>query len=188
MDWLRALFFESPLLLAAVAFLPLFFLLVYWRRTLRPAPLLVALGATAAILIAQIVVVTNREQAARILDRVERDLLRASVVELTGALSSDFVGMGAPRPEFVSFATAQIERVRIIELDRKRLDVVESGSRRFVAIVGYWAEVQLRDYNGPLRSRWRIEFSRADDGWRISRIDAEEIEGISAPTIATLRE
>ena len=86
MEWVTWLLFESVAALGSVLGLVLFALLVHWRRSGQVRPLLLGLGVAAALLLVQVLVVTRREHAGRILAAIERDIVAARTAALEAAL------------------------------------------------------------------------------------------------------
>jgi hypothetical protein len=175
-DTLVWLLFESIVALGIILALVNFFLLVHWRRSGRPRPLLIGLAASLVLLVVQGLVVTKREHAAAILQRVEADLLAARVDALDRALSAGFRAGSWDHDGFVDFARRQLELVKIHWLRRSSPRVEQSQKDRFVVSVGYLADVTVQGFVGAVRSRWRITFMREGDEWRVETIDPPEIE------------
>jgi len=187
MNTLVWFFFESTAALGSVLGLVLFALLVYWRRTGRGRPLLVALGVSAALLLVQVLVVTQREHAIRILDRIQADLVRSRSDALAAALAPDFVtdqprGPALDRAAFLDHVRRVQQRVAVRWLERADLRIHDATAGRFVISVAYVAEVVGDQFGGPFRSRWSITFVRAPGGWMILHLHAEDIEGVPAPS------
>lgn len=176
------LLFESLAALSAVLGTLLFVLLVYWRRTGRPRPLLVGLGVAVVLLLVQALVVTQRERAAQALDRIAADLLRSRVDALAQSLATDFDAGGRDRTEFTGLVRAKLDQVSIRWLERTGLRVVESGRDRFTVAASYLAEVRADQYDGTFTSRWALTFIRTPDGWRIITIAPEALPWTEHPT------
>ena len=171
METLVWVLFESTITLAVVLALANFFLLVYWRRSGRPRPLLIGLAVAVVLLVLQALVVTKREHAAAILQRIETDLLVSRVEALDRALATDFQAGSRDHDRFVDFARRQLEVVEIHWLMRTSPRVEESQKDTFTISVGYTADVTAHGYVGPVGSRWRLTFVREAGEWRIGRID-----------------
>src|SRR5262245_16644152 len=90
MELVTWVFFESTAALSALIGLSLFFLLVHWRRTSRPRPLLIGLAISVVLFVTQELVVTRREHAERVLAPVLRDLTANRTDALAAALAPTF--------------------------------------------------------------------------------------------------
>jgi hypothetical protein len=175
-DTLIWVLFESIVALGVILALVNFFLLVYWRRSGQPRALLIGLAASLILLVVQSLVVTKREHAAAILQKIEADLLAARVEALDRALSTGFQAGSRDHDGFVEFARRQLKLVKIHWLRRSSPQVEQSQEDRFVVSVGYLADVTVEGFVGTVRSRWRITFAREGDQWRIETIDPPQIE------------
>lgn len=179
MNSLTWLFLESTLALAALLFVVLFVLLVYWRRSGVVRPLLVGLAAAVVLLVVQSAVVTQREQAGLIMGRVEQDILDSKVDALAAALSSDFWIEDAEwdSEKFIERVRHYMRRVDVLTLMRRRLEVVERGEDTFTVEIAYLADVRGMDYAGVTPSNWRIQFVREGEDWRIRNIIPRYVGG-----------
>ena len=176
MGWMRWLLFESFAALAIGLFLVNFFLLVYWRRSGRPRPLLIGLGAAVVLLCVQNLVVTRQEHAGRILAGIEREIPTAAVAALAAALSDDFECDGMDAAEFVAFAEAGLQRVDVDILRRMRLEIGESGASRFVARVVYLSDVRVVDlFDRLIKTVWEVTFVQERGRWRIAAVRAVQV-------------
>jgi hypothetical protein len=162
---------ESTITLAVILALANFFLLVHWRRSGRPRPLLIGLAVAVVLLALQALIVTRREHAASTLKRIETDLLASRVEALDRALATDFEAGHMNHERFVDFARRQLAVVEIHWLRRTGPRVEQSQKDRFSISVGYTADVTAHGYVGPVGSRWTITFVREVGKWRIGRID-----------------
>jgi hypothetical protein len=170
-DTLVWVLLESTVTLAVILALVSFFLLVYWRRSGRPRPLLIGLAVAFVLLGLQALIVTKREHAAATLSRIETDLLASRVEALDRALAADFQAGHMNHESFVDFARRQLKVVEIHWLRRTSPRVEQSQKDSFRISVGYTADVTAHGYVGPVGSRWTITFVREGGGWRIGRID-----------------
>ena len=182
MSWVAWLLFESPTALGGALFVDNFVLLVIWRRTGHRRPLVVGLALAAGLLLIQTLVVTRREQAARILKRIERDVLTAQTTALAQCLAPDFRADGMGAQDFVEFVARRYEWVRVRSLSQGRVEVQESQPDSFVVEVPYRADVVVEQYAGLVRTRWRITLHRTDQGWRIRHVQPTYIEGLVNPS------
>jgi len=181
MAWLTWIFLESLPALAAVLGTVLFVLLVIWRRGSSPRPLLVGLAVAAVLLIVQQVVVTQREQADRIMTPVELDILEGKIAALRDAVAPDFTSGHFDRDEFLDYAAGRLDAVNVRWLDRRQFVVVDSGSDRFTLEVAYLATIS-GDYGGTFPSRWRIDFAKTPAGWRITHIRCLKLAWLDTPS------
>jgi hypothetical protein len=175
-------FFESVPALAAVLGVALFVLLVYWRRGGRARPLLVGLAIAAALLLIQRLVVTQREQAGRILKSIESDIVASRTAALAAALAPDFDADGLDRDAFLAMVRRQLEHVKVRWVDRWRLEVHESAAERFVIEAVYTADVTAEVYSGTASGTWSITFVHSPAGWRIACVRPIRVGDLSDPT------
>ncbi len=187
MDALVWFFFESAAALGSVVGLALFVLLVYWRRTGRVRPLLIALGVGASLLLMQALVVTQREHAVRVLDRIQADLVRSRSDALVAALAPDFEtdqprGPALNRKGFLDYVQRFQQRLAVRWLERADLCLHDRAGDRFVVSAAYVAEVAGEQFGGAFRSRWSLTFVRTPAGWMILHLHAEDIEGVPVPS------
>jgi hypothetical protein len=178
MDWLAWIFLESLPALAALLFTANFILLVYWRRTGRPRPLLVGLAASAALLAVQTVVVTRREHALRILAGIQQDVMTTRTTNLADALAPNFQAGHMDRNEFLDFVTRCYDRVDVAAVRRVSLTFLDSQPEHFTIKVAYMADVRASFGGGWWRSTWEIAFQQTPQGWRINGITPIHIDGI----------
>jgi hypothetical protein len=179
--WLTWIAFESPVALG-VALLPLLFVLVVlWRRRGRAQPLLVGLATAAALFVLQVLVVTQREHAVRLLDPIERDLLQARTGALAAALAPGFDADGLARDAFLEQVERSLHRVRIRWLERWRFTIADSSSDQFTATAEYLAEVNTEGIAHTPRSAWELRFVRTPAGWRLGGTRCLHIDGVADP-------
>lgn len=175
-DNLTWLLFESRIALGSLLGFVLFWLLVHWRRSLNPRPLLIGLAAALVLMILQAAVVTRRETVAALMDRVEAAIVARRADDLAPLLSAAFRYDDLGRPEFVEFVRGHLERLTVHTTGRGTIQAPVGGDQRFSAEIPYISRVSVRDFAGqPLPTRWRIEFVREDGEWRISEIVPLEI-------------
>jgi hypothetical protein len=179
MDWLIWLFFESLPALGAVIGLPLFALLVYWRRGGRGLPLLIGLAVAAVLIAVQSLVVTEREHAGRILKAIESDLAESRTSALAAALAPDFYSGGLDHDGFLAYVRRQLQRVSVRWVDRQNLQVQQTWPDRFAVAASYTADVVVDGYAGTVPSHWSITFARTPEGWKITNIHPLHIGGDS---------
>ena len=182
MSVLTWFFFESVPALAAVLGVALFVLLVYWRRSGRARPLLVGLAVAAALLLIQRLVVTQREQAGRILKAIETDIVASRTAAMAAALAPDFDADGLDRDAFLVLVRRQLEHVKVRWVDRWRLEVRESAAERFVVEAVYTADITAEVYSGTASGSWSITFIRSPAGWKIACVRPLRVEDMSNPT------
>lgn len=181
MAWLTWLLFESLTGLAIALAVVLFVLLVWWRRTGRPRPLLIGLAVAVVLLSLQQAVTTQREHATRLMTRVERAIIEARARDLAPLLAPDFRAGERGREEFVAYVADWMQRVKVRWLHRENPHIEESTGDAFTLVVGYLGDVQS-DYGGTIQSRWRIRFARTAAGWQIVGIEPISIAGTDATT------
>ena len=174
MNWL--LFESTPALGGCLAIL-LFVLLVHWRRTLQPRPLLIGLTLAIALLTVQAVVVTRQEHADRIMNAIERDVLVSRTDAITAALSDRFriTETDWDRHDFLDRVRQYLQAIDVRTLDRRMLEIETSEADTFQITVSYLADISGRDYAGAVLSRWKIDFVHTSNGWRILSIEPTQL-------------
>jgi hypothetical protein len=178
MNWLSWIVFESPAALGAALVVPLFGLLVLWRRSGRVRPLLIGLALGAGLFISQAIVVTNREYAGRVLAGIEKELISSRTAALAAALAPDFRFEDLDGDEFLAFVRRGLGRVRVHWVERVRLEVQDAAADRFVVRVDYLAEVNTNGITHVPRSAWKLTFVRAGDRWLMAEIRCLHIDGL----------
>jgi hypothetical protein len=178
MDFLIWLLLESTLALGGCLVVLLFVLLVRWRRTLKPRPLLIGLALSVVLLLLQALVVTRREHADRIMRAIELDLVASRPDAITAALSERFYvsETGWDRDRFLDRVRQYLEAVDVRTLTRRKLAVETSEAGRFQIYVSYLADISTRELDSPVLSRWQIEFVDEAGQWRILTIQPTSIE------------
>ncbi|MCK4342449.1 MAG: hypothetical protein KAY37_12085 [Phycisphaerae bacterium] len=181
MDWIIRLFFESTGTLAALLGTVLFVLLVYWRRSGRPRPLLIGLGLAVVLLAVQALVVTQREHAACTLAAIEADLLKSRTEALAAALAADFRIDEVDRTAFLATVQATLIEIDFRQIKRTRLALVESAADRFVVSANYLTNHAGGQWPSPHRTGWSFTFTRTAECWKISHLRCDELDGIKNP-------
>ncbi len=187
MDWITWVLFESLPALAIALGIVLFILLVYWRRGGRPWPLLVAALATLGLLIAQKLVITQREHARMILAPIERGLEEGRVDVLAAALAPEFEAEGLDRERFLDFVRMPVSRMDVRGLDLLSLRTEDSRPDRFTAIAQYQADVSIDHFWTTITSNWAIQFVHKPAGWQITGIKCLALPGHSNPRFTEIR-
>ncbi len=179
MSWLTWVLLESPVALGVLLGTALFVLLVYWRRTGRPRPLVVGLVLSVALFVAQGLIETRREAGLRQLGIIEEAVLRGDARPVADTLAPTFAAGGRDRAAFVDYMNRWLGRLRVRTLDRTWPPprVEESDGERFVLSVSYLADL-AGEYAGTLPSGWRLTFVRTPDGWRLAGVEATYIAGL----------
>jgi hypothetical protein len=177
-DFLVRLLFESTLLLGGCLAVILFVLLVHWRRTLKPRPLLIGLVIAVVLLIVQAVVVTRWERADRIMQRIEAAVLASQPEPIEATLSGRFhiAETGWNRADFIRIVRSYMSRVDVHSLSRRTLEVTAEQPDSFQIYVSYLADASTQDYRHMGLSRWLIQFIHEEDGWRIISIEPTELD------------
>lgn len=186
--WLTWFLFESAAGLAACSALLLFILLVRWRRGGSAKPLLAGLMLSGGLFVLEVLVVTPRERAARMLSDVTDDLCLGRVEALRAALSPRFRAGEMGREQFVDYVRDVLERVRIHAADRTALRVTRSDPGTFSVLAGYLPDLTLSN-EGRVRvpSSWRLTFERDDGDWKITEIVCLQAGPLREPTWGELR-
>ncbi|MFN0134553.1 MAG: hypothetical protein ACKVS9_00375 [Phycisphaerae bacterium] len=175
MEWF---FFESWLALLIVGVLMNFAALVHWRRGGTPRPLLGTLAITITWWITQSVVVTPTERADRLLRDIEDDVLASKTDRIAAVLAPDFAAGEMNRERFIERVKSSMRTFDVRTLSRVRLEILDRSGERFQVGVSYWANVSRGSIGGYTKSLWKIEFASTPHGWKISRIEPEEINEI----------
>lgn len=173
MDSLIWLLFESTPALGGCLSVLLFVLLVHWRRTLKPRAFLIGLALAVVLLVAQALVVTRREHADRIMERVELDVVASRPDAIAAALSDQF-RIAEPEMDsdrFLDLVRRWMRQVDVHSLTRRALDITASEGDTFQISISYLGDISARDYAGAVLSRWTIVFAREDDAWRILSVE-----------------
>lgn len=172
MSLLTWVFLESQIALGIVLGLALFGLLVHWRRSLNPRPLLVGLAVAVVLLFAQKSVVTQGEHAGLILDEIQRDLLKSRPDAIEQSLADPFQAGEMDRTEFLNVVRTQLRKVRIHQLSRGSLRLTQSEAGAFQVQASFSARVDSADYGANVvPSSWQLDFVKTSEGWRIRRIE-----------------
>jgi len=156
----------------------LFVLLVHWRRTLKPRPLLIGLAIAVMLLIVQAAVVTRWEHADRIMQRIEAAMLASQPEPIAATLSERFriAETGWDRADFVKIVRSYMSWVDVHSLSRRKLEVTQNEPESFQIYISYFADASTSDYRHIGLSRWLIRFVREADGWRIISIEPTEFD------------
>lgn len=178
MAWLKWVLLEEFLALAPILFTVNFILLVYWRRSNRPQPLLIGLGVAVLLLVLQAVVVTQREHAIRILTPIERDFVDGRVDALAAQLAPGFQAGSMDVEEFVDYAQRGLQAVHVRDLTRERVEIERSEGDRFVALAAYRGLIETGSFGGLYPSRWSLTFVKTDNGWMIGDIEPVSLPGL----------
>ncbi|QOJ15262.1 MAG: hypothetical protein HRU75_11730 [Planctomycetia bacterium] len=179
--------FESFYALAGALALALYLLLVLWRRGGSRRLFVGGCAVAALLLIAQPLVVTQRERAGLILDAVARDIVEGRTNALTGALAPRFTLGALNAREFVEQVERRLRRSPVREARRSRLEILESTGDRFRVETTYVVTLSNEDFGRMVRSRWHVSFEDVDGEWRISSIDRAWLETMEWPIADLLR-
>lgn len=175
METLRWLFLESTAAIVIVAGVSTFVGLVMWRRGESPRPLLVCLSVGLAWGLTSYLVVTPRERADDLMRRIEDDVRISRVGALSELLARDFRAGSMDRRAFLEFARETLDRVRVVQLYRSRLDICNEREGEFTAGLSYVGQIQFRNDAGGMKSRWNVRIGRTPDGWRVLGIEPESL-------------
>ena len=177
-DGLTWYFLESPAALGICLGLMLFGLLVHWRRTLKPRPLLVGMAAALMLLIVQKMVVTQREHAGLILDAIQTDLLASRSEALERSLHDPFRAGGMDRDEFLQLVRDKLRTVKIYTLSRSELAITKRETDAFDVEAAFVSRVNVGEFGQyPLPTRWMMRFKRDGQRWKIEQIEPISMGG-----------
>jgi hypothetical protein len=177
-EGLTWLFLESPAALGTCLGLMLFGLLVYWRRTLKPRPLLVGLAVTIVLLLVQKVVVTQREHAGLILDAIQSDLLASRSDAIERSLHDPFTAGRMDREDFLRLVREKLRTVRIITLARSALVVTKREPAAFEVKAAFASRVNVGEFGRyPIPTSWMLRFERQGERWTIRQIEPISLGG-----------
>lgn len=177
-DGVTWLLFESPAGLGVCLGLMLFGLLVHWRRTLKPRPLLVGMAVALVLLIVQKVVVTQREHAGLILDAIQADLLASRPDAIERSLHDPFTAGEMDRDDFVRLVREKLRTVKIYTLSRSELTVTNGGPGEFAVEAAFVSRVSVGEFGQyPIPTRWMLRFVRDGERWKIRQIEPISMGG-----------
>ncbi len=185
MAWVVWVLFESRAALAALLGVVLFVLLVHWRRSGRPRPLLLGLAAAVLLLVVQALVVTKREHARRILSAIEQDIVASRTTALAAALAPDF-DFPEGRAGFLELVDHELARIDVRYLERWWLRVERDEGERFTVVVEYSADI-AGVYAGTFQSGWELTFVNTADGWRVQQIRPRHLAGMGNVNWSSIR-
>lgn len=171
MDTVRWILLESPLALALLAGFVNFWLLVHWRRSGRPRPLVAGLLITLAMFVVQAWVETPREAARRIISELERAVEHRQIEPFERHLADSFVAGSLDRAAFLQMVRAVLPELDVFMLLRQRLDVVPAADGQVVATAFYVGNARYRDEGGAFRAWFDFRFDRVGGRWQIVAID-----------------
>lgn len=171
MDTVRWIFLESPLALALLAGFVNFWLLVHWRRSGRPRPLLVGLAATVALFVVQAWVEMPREAVRRIVGELERAVEHRQIEPFERELAASFVAGSLDRRTFLEMVRGVLPELDVFMLLRQKLDVVPVDDGEVVATVHYVGNARYREEGGAFRAWFDFRFAWIDGRWQIVAID-----------------
>ena len=177
MRTLEWILLESPAALSAIAGLTCFYLLVRWRRGGSAWPLLAALVTGGGLLVVQSLVTTRTETARAIITEIERDVIAGRTDVLARYLATDFRTMRYDKPAFLALVREQLRRVEFQSVTRTELTLAESNRAGFAVDVRYVIAMTVDTY--PMRTGFarRVWFTRAGDGWIITRTEPIHPDG-----------
>lgn len=179
MQWLTWIFLESPLALSAACFVILFVLLVYWRRTGKPRPLLVGLVLAVVAFAAQAFVETRRELADRLLEPVERQAVQGQTQALQALVAPQFAAGELDATEFVALARQRLSDHPLTNIQRLGSHIVESGPDSFVVRNSYYVTGRFGQIGaGSFQCTIRFDFLRTQNQWKIVAIEPPKIQGV----------
>lgn len=193
MDFLQAVFFESPIRLAILAFVLLTAALVARRRytdTWGPRAVPGALALVALLFVLQWAVVTDRERISRATDRLIAAVEAADSAALADLFSDTYDSEGMDKAAIVEFIETALKRVRIYDTRTHRRDITVDGStaelilaaRATVSVGGDVGQLHW----GAWRLTWREETDAADR-WRITALQPSMLDGTEFTTLKHLR-
>lgn len=202
MGFLQALFFESPIRLAILAFALLTAALVARRRytdTWGPRAVPGALALVALLFILQWAVVTDRERISRATDRLIAAVEGADSAALADLFSDAYDSEGMDKAAILEFIETALKRVRIYDTRTHRRDITEGGMAADSGGHGNAAELILAAratvsvggdvgqlHWGAWRLTWREE-PDAPDRWRITALQPRMLDGTEFTTLKHLR-
>lgn len=193
MDFLQALFFESPIRLAILAFVLLTAALVARRRYTdtwgsRAVPGAVALVVLLFVL--QWAVVTDRERISRATDRLIAAVEGADSAALADLFSDAYDSEGMDKAAIIEFIETALKRVRIYDTRTHRRDITVDG-RTAELILAARATVSVGGDVGQLHwGAWRLTWREepdAPDRWRITALQPRMLDGTEFTSLKHLR-
>ncbi len=179
-NFLTSLFLESTWKLGLFSFL-LFAIVLLLRprlesQTLRRRLLPVTILFIMVLFAVQTLVVTQRE---RILDRLDAFIQAVETPNsnvLAASIASNYASEGLDRDSFLRALDHWLRTIDVYDTRYRRRDVVVDGDRAEMTL-GVSATVKRDGSTGESHvGRWRIEWTRTNDEWRISAIRIEMID------------
>ncbi len=190
MAFVTRVLLESPFLLAILAFL-LFGATLFARQRMesqaaRRQSIPVILLIIVAMFVAQGLVETDREVISGLIE-VFAAAIEAGDVGQAGLLISDeFDGEGEGRGEFIERLEGWLSTVDIRGVQFQRREAVVLGKTATLKLAAR-ATVRIRGQPGVMHwGAWKIDWIRSAEGWRITRIAPEMIDGRSIDSLRAL--
>jgi hypothetical protein len=182
------IFLESTVALGVLSALAMFVLLVMWRRSLNPRPLLIGLLLTAMLFAIQGLVTTPREHFNAMMGPVERGVEDSDAAAVSRPFFADFSAGDMNRESFTGWVAAQLARIDVAAVRRLRSQVEPDGDSAWVAEAAYSGMITTPEIRGQLITcSWRIWFRREPDGkYVITRIEPIKVNGQSIRDWQTL--
>lgn len=188
MDFLNAIFLESPARLGIFCF-GVMAVLLFIRRRLEGATrhriLPIGLLAMAALFGLQSLVETDRERIGLALRDFVRAIEQKNTAEIKKAVSADYDCEGLSRDDLLRLINGRLERMRIydtllspmirVDGDTARMGL---GARATVSIDGGVGEFHV--------GSWSLDWRREGDAWRITALRPERIDGMEITRLRDL--
>ncbi len=181
-DFLSHLFLESPIYLGAFSFLLFAVVLLLRVRWEAPAARRYALPLTllaiALLFVLQKLVVTQRESLIDALEALVRAVEREDLAALGGFISDGYDSEDLDREKFLEHASAGLQAHDIRDVRLSRFDATFDGPIARLTFAAR-ATVSYRGQIGqPTLTRWRIDWVREQDAWKITAVRPIQINGM----------
>ena len=145
-----------------------------WRGGRKPAQAVwIGLGAIPILLGASVWVVTPRERITRLCHELAHHVERGSAAAVEHHLHEHFEAAGYDRERLAERLEAALKRYRIDDVRLRHIEVSFRQPNTGVAQLDALCMVQSADVlYERIFSRWRVEFRRNGNKWRVMRIEA----------------
>lgn len=190
MSFLQTLFFESPFWLGIFCFLGFAVVLLLRRRWTGNAArysLPITLAVVVLLFLVQSLVTTQREEIQEATDALVVAVENKTVPAIRRVISPDYSSEGMDSDAIVDSIESILQSVTVRGTQIARLDVIVEGDQAHM-ILGARATVSIRGAIGEFHTgRWRVEWRREGDAWKITSLRPEQIDGITIESMHALR-
>jgi hypothetical protein len=172
--------FESPLKLAPLLFFVLLICLILWRRRRTDGArraLLIALGVSIVLMIAQGWITTDREQIRRIIDQLGDAVAQKDMALISAYIDPAYALDGRDRDQVLSRIHAALRRTDVDAPYLYNVRITTDQDRGQASLTAISSVVLDGSSLGQIVSAWQLEFVERPDGWRVTGIDPVKVQG-----------